>query len=370
MKKLLSALAALSLLSIQALAAAPGEGWRMGEATYAATFGGTDSGAYASYVLASYEAEFPGELDAVGIPWALMALGGGSVEERAAGEAYHGDVEAVRRDLALSYLSARRSVAETHDAALSYRAQYPGTYEDYDPYADYTPDEERLIQITMDRYGLQTEEEFKEYCYVRSMAAQYPYEQSRAAKLEEVLALYPEQYAAFDPYAWFAGYYGNMGTTPEDYMERAGLDEIRFRQAMFLEWADRASTGFFGGYCVTVNGTPIQFQLYRGLSGKPAVPVAEHDRLLVPLRAAAEALGLTVEWRLESNEILCAGAETAVTFTLGSTQYSGGTLDVAPYAQDGNTYLPIRALGESLGCQVTWDQDFATAALTAGSGSR
>jgi hypothetical protein len=94
--------------------------------------------------------------------------------------------------------------------------------------------------------------------------------------------------------------------------------------------------------------------------------VAENERLLVPLRAAAEALGLTVEWRPESNEIVCAGAETGVTFTLGSTQYSGGTLDAAPYARDGITYLPLRALGEALGCQVTWDQDFATAALTTG----
>ncbi len=174
----------------------------------------------------------------------------------------------------------------------------------------------------------------------------------------------PEIYAGFDPYAWFDGYYGTGGSVLETYMYNWGLDDESFKKTMFMEWADRADTAFFNGYCVTVDGTPIQFQLYRNLDGETAGPRAENDRILIPLRAAAEALGLTVEWKPETRQVICSGEKTTVTFTLDSTRYSGGTLDVAPYAENGVTYLPLRALGETLGCGVTWYQDFATAALT------
>ena len=64
------------------------------------------------------------------------------------------------------------------------------------------------------------------------------------------------------------------------------------------------------------------------------------------------------------NSYVIADEKTAVTFTLDSLEYSGGVLDTAPFAEKGVTYLPLRALGEALGCGVTWYQDFATAALT------
>ena len=92
----------------------------------------------------------------------------------------------------------------------------------------------------------------------------------------------------------------------------------------------------------------------------------EKERILIPLRAAAEALGLTVEWRQKANQVVCANEEKAVTFTLDSLEYSGGTLEAAPFAEKGITYLPLRALGETLGCGVEWKGDFATAALTTG----
>lgn len=136
--------------------------------------------------------------------------------------------------------------------------------------------------------------------------------QRKEARFQALLQEYPEIYAGFDPYAWFEGYYGRAGAVLETYMTNWSLDAEGFKGEMFMEWADKAPTGFFNGLCVTVNGTPIQFQLYRGLDGEIAVPRAEHDRVLIPLRAVAEALGLEV----------------------------------------------------ALGCQVDWNQDFATAALT------
>lgn len=313
--------------------------------------------AYEAYIVQYYEVEFPGDIDAVGLPWAAMVFGSETREDGTVDEAF-------LLSRAAYYVATRQSAAYNHEESLRYRAQYPGSWEGYDPYAQFSPGWEHMIANTMHRYGLQTEEEFKEYWYVRYIPDTYLPGLERAAKQAEYLRRYPQAYAAFDPAAWFAGYYSFLSLTPEDYMAREGLDETGFKGEMFLEWADKAPTSFFNGLCVTVNGTPIQFQLYRGLDGEIAVPRAEHDRILIPLRAIAEALGLEVEWKPETHQATCAGAGTAVTFTLGSLEYSGGTLDAAPFAENGVTYLPLRALGEALGCQVTWNQDFATAALT------
>ena len=174
----------------------------------------------------------------------------------------------------------------------------------------------------------------------------------------------PNLYADFDPYAWFEGCYGQGGASLESFMTNWGLDEAGFKEKMFKEWADRSSAGFSNGYCVTVDGTPISFRNYRDTAGQAVGPRADNGRILIPVRAAAEALGLTVEWLPQTNQVTCADEEKTVVFTLNSLNYSGGALDTAPYAEAGVTYLPLRALGESLDCGVTWYQDFATAALT------
>lgn len=174
---------------------------------------------------------------------------------------------------------------------------------------------------------------------------------------------YPEEYAAFDAEAWLSG--NVIDLTVAQYMAAEGQKTYeQFRQDLFRQWAAQEQN-FFNGYCVTVDGVPIQFQLYRNLEGEVVGPKAENERLLIPLRAAAEALGLAVEWLPETDRVTCTRGETAVTFTLDSPAYSGGTLDAAPIAEKGVTYLPLRALGEALGCEVAWNQDFATAALTA-----
>lgn len=322
--------------------------------------------AYNAYIVEEYEKTYPGELEEKGIDWALMVYGWKSVEEMAAEvDMYHGDTEAVRRYLGAVYVSTRQGAAYNHEKTLEYRAQYPGSYENYDPDYGYEGVWAYMKGNNMARYGLQDEVEWKEYMYVRYMPDGYIREREEAAKREEYPQRWPEEYAAFDERAWYDGYYHDMGT-PESYMEREGLDAEGFKRVMFVEWADRAPTSFFNGYCVTVDGTPVRFQFYRDLDGEVTGPRVENERILIPLRTAAEALGLTVEWKPETNQVVCANEKTAVTFTLDSLEYSGGTLEAAPFAEKGVTYLPLRALGETLGCGVTWYQDFATAALATG----
>ncbi len=327
---------------------------------------GAAEGAYNAYIVEEFEKTYPGELDEKGIGWALMIYqGGGTLEERAADlekyDGYTGGVEGVRRDLAAFYVMARSGVAYRHERTLEYRSQYPGSYENYDPDKGYEGYWAHQKQIAIDRYCLQNEVEWKEWKYVLYMTEDYPREQEQAAKRQEYPQRWPEEYAAFDPYAWFAGYYHDW--TLEGYMETMGVDAEGFKTEMFLQWADKDPTGFFNGCCVTVNGTPIQFQLYRDLDGEVTGPKVENDRILIPLRAAAEKLGLTVEWKPETNQVICSNEQKTITFTLGSLEYSGGALDAAPFAEKGITYLPLRALGETLGCKVEWMPDFATAAL-------
>lgn len=315
---------------------------------------------YQAYITQAYEALFPGEIDQVGLPWAMGIFGYESPAEFA--EQTGINEEEARNYLASCYVNTRQMTAYNHEKSLEYRAQYPGSYEGYDPDYGYEGYWAFMKGNNMARYGLQNEEEWKEYMYVRYMQG-YLNDQKEATKGEEYPQRWPEEYARFDPNAWFAGYYGLLSLTPESYMEREGLDVEGFKRTMFLEWADK-SRNFFNGYCVTVDGTPIQFQLYRDLDGEVVGPKVENERILLPFRAAAEALDLTVEWRPETNQVVCSDGSTAVTFTLDSTEYSGGTLDAAPFAEKGVTYLPLRALGEALGCGVTWYPEFATAALT------
>lgn len=323
--------------------------------------------AYNAYIVEEYERAYPGELEERGIDWALMVFGWESVEKMAAeSEEHPGDVEAVRQYMGAVYVSTRQGAAYNHERTLEYRAQYPGSYEGYDPDYGYEGDWAYMKGNNMARYGLQNEVEWKEYMYVRYIEdGEYARKQEQAAKREEYPQRWPEEYAAFDPDAWFAGYYGILSLTPEAYMEQEGLDREAFKVTMFVEWADK-SRNFFNGYCVTVDGTPIRFQFYRDLEGEVTGPRVEKERILIPLRAAAEAFGLTVEWRQEANQVVCANEEKTVTFTLDSLEYSGGTLEAAPFAEKGITYLPLRALGETLGCGVEWKGEFATAALTTG----
>lgn len=306
------------------------------------------------HITQDYEAEFPGDIDAVGIPWVLLAFQKDSVEEFV--EFYNVEPETVRLSLAAHYVESRQFAADNHETALKYREQYPESWEEYDPNGDHSGYWEYLKENQMIRFGIQGEEEWKEFSYIQN------YEPKQFTRWGAELAQqYPEKYAAFDPYAWFAGAH-RIGT-PESYRKDRDVDSEEFKRDMFAEWGKRTNS-FFNGCCVTVNGAPIQFQAYQDLSGEPAGPKVEGERILIPLRAAAEALALTVEWEPEKQQVVCSNGEKTVRFTLGVSEYSGGTLAAAPFAEKGVTYLPLRALGEALGCTVNWDQEFATASLT------
>ncbi len=102
---------------------------------------------------------------------------------------------------------------------------------------------------------------------------------------------------------------------------------------------------------VTVDGTELSFD-------QP--PVLENSRVLVPVRAIFESLGATVDWNEKQSLVTAKKGTETVTLQIGSRLlYQNGQpvwLDVAPKLQNARTLVPVRAVSESFGANVAWDE--------------
>ena len=88
-------------------------------------------------------------------------------------------------------------------------------------------------------------------------------------------------------------------------------------------------------------------------------PVIEQGRALVPMRAIFESLGATVHWDQTTQTVSAYRRESAVVLVIGSrTAWVNGptrALDVAPSIVNGRTLVPLRFVAEALGAEVAWD---------------
>ena len=88
-------------------------------------------------------------------------------------------------------------------------------------------------------------------------------------------------------------------------------------------------------------------------------PEVKNERTMVPIRAVAEALGADVEWGQDTQQIVMTRAGVTVTTTLNSTiatiDDKTVEMDVAPYANNGRTLIPVRYMAEFFGQKVDWD---------------
>ncbi|MBQ7623684.1 MAG: copper amine oxidase N-terminal domain-containing protein [Clostridia bacterium] len=96
-------------------------------------------------------------------------------------------------------------------------------------------------------------------------------------------------------------------------------------------------------------------------------PVIIDGRTFVPFRALFEALGATVEWEQETKTATALRGDTTIKMIIGSkTAYVNGeeyVLDVPPQIVESRTMVPVRFIGESLSCEVTWYAKTKTAAV-------
>ena len=105
------------------------------------------------------------------------------------------------------------------------------------------------------------------------------------------------------------------------------------------------------GIEVRVNGEPVRFsgtgpQEYRG-------------RVLVPLRGVLEQMGAYVGWDAPARTVIATRGDMNIRLPIGS-EYADVNgrrvvLDVPAMTVNGNTMVPLRFLGETLGAEVRWD---------------
>ena len=82
-------------------------------------------------------------------------------------------------------------------------------------------------------------------------------------------------------------------------------------------------------------------------------------RTMVPVRRLAELMGATVDYDAATRQITIRRAGDTFVMTLdNTTAYRNGTpfqMDVAPYAENNRTYIPIRYIAEFFGQKVEWN---------------
>ena len=99
-------------------------------------------------------------------------------------------------------------------------------------------------------------------------------------------------------------------------------------------------------------------------------PYITDGHTMVPMRGVMEALGATVSWE-ENNKTATAIKNSVITkFAIGSHDYyKNGAIEYmdAPAVQlNSRTYVPLRAISESFGFKVEWDEASNSVYITSG----
>lgn len=93
--------------------------------------------------------------------------------------------------------------------------------------------------------------------------------------------------------------------------------------------------------------------------GRGTVPIMQNDRTLLPIRAVAETFGAFVIWNQNEEKVTIYGDNSTIELWLGNTTaYVNGKnyeLDVVPKTINGRTFMPLRFIAESLGLTVGWN---------------
>ena len=111
---------------------------------------------------------------------------------------------------------------------------------------------------------------------------------------------------------------------------------------------------------VTLNGQYIQFDQQ---------PIIINDRTMVPMRKIFEAMGCEVLWYEEDEMIdVWRGDDNLMTLWIGDPEMwtPGGLvyLDAAPFVMNDRTLVPVRAISESIGARVDWNEYTWTVIIT------
>lgn len=92
------------------------------------------------------------------------------------------------------------------------------------------------------------------------------------------------------------------------------------------------------------------------------------NRTQAPFRAIGEALGCQVTWVNGSQQVICEKEGFKVEMTIGKKTFSVNgvqeIMDTVPIVKNNRTFIPVRYLAETLNCNVAWDQNTNTVTIT------
>lgn len=98
------------------------------------------------------------------------------------------------------------------------------------------------------------------------------------------------------------------------------------------------------------------------------IPVIENGRTLVPLRAIFEKIGTEVTWNGDTQTVTAKSGDTEISLTINNTTaYKNGefvTLDVPAKIINGRTLVPVRFIADCFGVEVNWDGVMQRVSLT------
>ena len=104
---------------------------------------------------------------------------------------------------------------------------------------------------------------------------------------------------------------------------------------------------------MSVNGQTVEVD-----EGKGTAPMVRRDRTMLPIRAVVEAMEGIVKWDDGEKRATLEAGGNIVVMWIGKFEYivndAAAEMDIAPFIENGRTFLPLRFAAENLNCRVTW----------------
>ncbi|MFZ5633011.1 MAG: exo-beta-N-acetylmuramidase NamZ domain-containing protein [Bacillota bacterium] len=153
------------------------------------------------------------------------------------------------------------------------------------------------------------------------------------------------------------GQYLDQGLTPQQIEAKyaAALNKFKEERKKYLLYGYEPQKQV----TVIVRGIPLNFDT------DPYIDA--NSRLMVPLRAIAEALGAKAQWDNLNRTATIVGDGRTVVFKIGSTAATVNgqqkRMDTSPVIKNDRTLIPARYVSEYLGFSVAWDQTSRTVTI-------
>lgn len=139
------------------------------------------------------------------------------------------------------------------------------------------------------------------------------------------------------------------------YTYLSGIADLKFNYPGILD-----SQPFIEGYAsqnATLMYIGSNFFISRGVEQYMDVPpFIQGERTFIPLRALGDSLNATVNYNGNTQQVSISGGGNWARVTIGSpviaTDQGEVISDVVPFIQDGRTFLPLRVIAETFQCKV------------------